>query len=947
MKEREIELRGKLRAHGRQLGCSFEDGICDIGRLADEIAYEHWHRMFFARYLAENDLLIYHDGDGAIPISINECEELASDEGARSGWEFAGRCAALMLPQIFRAGSPVFDLSFPPELQREMEISLASLPPEIFGDPGSLDAAYRFWEGSDHGHDAARRHAEQYKIDFLMDNLVGAQWVARASGLLPGAEEQLRSAENEEELRKFFAISGKAALPLKYMRFVRTDAMDDSRRWAPAVGWPDDGAPGGLSSFKAIDPCCGAGQLLVSLLRALTPVRMELEGLSAREAVDAVLKENISGVEQDARCVELAVFALALAAWKYPGAGGYRKLPELNIACSGLSVGAEKKAWENLARGKHNLRIALGMMYETFRDAPAVGGLIDPARSDASAIARWETGSGEELRYAIEEALRTERGDEEMESAMAAQGLAKTAELLSARYDLVAANLPSLPRAKQDERLQKFCAENYPQSKGDLAEALADRSIRLCKEDGAACFVMPKNWLTGEGYRKFRDKLPDFGEIQLAARLCDERTALLVMSARASFFPGVSENSSINCVDEDKGCGCEEKAMSLRSNDIARIRPADLSNTGEKPECSPLRRRTAKSNGDPARFLRQFWEFAEPSDNWVYLAGGTIELADIARTLKYSDDTHESRCSGNSADWSFHGHPRGASVETVLQVAVARLLGYRWPAESDGGPAISPEAREWTKRCADLARFASDDGIVCIPSSLGEPPCADRLLEVLAASYGDAWSNDTLVSLLGSVGCDGKNLDFWLRGKFFAQHCKLFKNRPFIWHVWDGLPDGFSALLNYHKLDSNHLKTLIYSHLGDWISRARQDDARGAGKRLEAAERLKKSLERILEGEAPYDIFIRWKPVEEQPIGWAPDIEDGIAVNIRPFAITKLDGATGACVLRKAPNIPQYDLGPRHRGKRGDRFDCHHLKLEEKRCAAEKQFYTLPLSDNE
>ena len=69
----------------------------------------------------------------------------------------------------------------------------------------------------------------------------------------------------------------------------------------------------------------------------LTPMRMERDGLSAKEAVDAVLRENIHGLELDQRCVELAAFTLALTAWKYPGSGGYRVLPELNVACSGLA----------------------------------------------------------------------------------------------------------------------------------------------------------------------------------------------------------------------------------------------------------------------------------------------------------------------------------------------------------------------------------------------------------------------------------------------------------------------------------------------------------------------------------------------------------------------------------------------------------------------------------
>ena len=77
----------------------------------------------------------------------------------------------------------------------------------------------------------------------------------------------------------------------------------------------------------------------------LVPMRMEMEGLPLREAVDRVIAENIHGLEIDQRCVELAAFALALTAWKYPNAGGYRSLPELNVACSGLAISAKKEEW--------------------------------------------------------------------------------------------------------------------------------------------------------------------------------------------------------------------------------------------------------------------------------------------------------------------------------------------------------------------------------------------------------------------------------------------------------------------------------------------------------------------------------------------------------------------------------------------------------------------------
>jgi hypothetical protein len=113
-----------------------------------------------------------------------------------------------------------------------------------------------------------------------------------------------------------------------------------------------------LSELKTLDPCCGSGHFLVAAFLMLVPMRMEREGLSTREAVDRVLSENIHGLELDQRCVELAAFALALAAWRYPNAGGYRPLPELNVACSGLAISAKKNEWLALAGDNTNLSMA-------------------------------------------------------------------------------------------------------------------------------------------------------------------------------------------------------------------------------------------------------------------------------------------------------------------------------------------------------------------------------------------------------------------------------------------------------------------------------------------------------------------------------------------------------------------------------------------------------------
>jgi hypothetical protein len=226
-------------------------------------------------------------------------------------------------------------------------------------------------------------------------------------------------------------------------------------------------------------------------------------------------------------------------------------------------------------------------------------------------------------------------------------------------------------------------------------------------------------------------------------------------------------------------------------------------------------------------------------------------------------------------------HPRAARGADLLQVAVARLVGYRWPRQTGasfpGCAAIESDG---------LDEHVDDNGIVCLPPVRGERSATDRLRDLLATAYGSDWHPHRVTELLASVGFAERVLEDWLRNGFFEQHCRLFEQHPFIWQIWDGHRDGFSALVNYHRLDRKTLESLTYTYLGEWITvqdRANQTGESGAGDRLVKARVLQKKLELILEGEEPYDIFVRWKPLERQPIGWEPDLADGVRLNIRPF----------------------------------------------------------------
>src|SRR5438045_1077850 len=106
--EGEKELRVALRARSRQLGDRLRpDKSQETRHLMLEGGYEHWHQLLFTRFLAENNLLVTADG---VPVTLEECNELAASENVPDGSTLAMRYASRLLPQIFRPDDPLFGL---------------------------------------------------------------------------------------------------------------------------------------------------------------------------------------------------------------------------------------------------------------------------------------------------------------------------------------------------------------------------------------------------------------------------------------------------------------------------------------------------------------------------------------------------------------------------------------------------------------------------------------------------------------------------------------------------------------------------------------------------------------------------------------------------------------------------------------------------------------------
>ena len=1017
-------LRRKLRAHGRQVGdMRRPDDSQEVTHLVHECAYEHWHRMLFARFLAENGFLI--EPESGMDVDLEFCEERAR-ETKSDKWEVAAGFAQRMLPGIFRPDDPVLQLRLPAETRNALTALLASLPREIFLADDSLGWVYQFWQekkkkdvndsgvkiGADELAPVTQLFTEDYMVEFLLHNTLGAWWAGKRKS-------EVGSQKSEDDARKAVALPGMGWM---YLRFVEKDG-----KWTPAAGtfagWPKT-----VKELRVLDPCMGSGHFLVFALVILVRMRMEEEGLTARDACVAVLRDNLFGLELDPRCTQIAAFNLALAAWKL---GGYQKELPLNLACSGLGLNATRENWLKLTEANLNLRFAMGALYDLFCKAPVLGSLINPRRDKTVTY----SATLQELQPLLKRALQREVGDETHELAVTAQGLAKAAEILGGQFTLVATNVPYLGRGKQDDVLKDYCERVHPTSKSDLATCFVERCVDFCTSGGTTCLVTPQNWLFLGTYARLRDQLLRRSEWNAVARLGTGafetiggevvNVALLTLTRNepkeTNCFFGI-DASEVSLPSEKAGV-LSRGVVSMVNQSGQLLNPDSRIGLENSRQCLRLDSVAISLLGlgtcDAPHYVRLFWEFPKLLPHWAFMQtaatdsgevggrenvvawdssrqrvhgmtdqerrqghnqdyrgreawgkrGVSISLINTLRASAYAGELFDKSVavliphktshlpaimafvcsdsfsvevrkldqkmmvtnstllkvpfdlahwqnvaaekysnglpkpfSSDPTQWLFSGYPKDSGHP--LQVAVARMVGYRWPRQTGSSfpdcPALAPDG---------LEKHEDRDGVVCFGQAHDEAPAAERLRALLADAYGKEWSHAMERKLISASGSKAESLEEWLVNDFFAQHCTIFHSRPFVWHIWDGRKDGFNVLVNYHKLagpqGEGHrtLETLTYAYLGDWIGRQKDAVAHGeAGSddRLAAANELQSELRKIVEGEPPYDLFVRWKPLHEQPVGWHPDINDGLRLNIRPFVFAELNRGRAGCGLFRA-----------------------------------------------
>jgi len=238
-------------------------------------------------------------------------------------------------------------------------------------------------------------------------------------------------------------------------------------------------------------------------------------------------------------------------------------------------------------------------------------------------------------------------------------------------------------------------------------------------------------------------------------------------------------------------------------------------------------------------------------------------------------------------------------VEDYFSVTLLRMLGYRWPMQDES---TNNHSSFFMK-----PDWIDEDGIISITPGT-EETLVDRINHYLDEEFGaerGAEIGREAGNILGWKKGDewGKQkpttLERWFEKEFFKRHVSQFKKRPIAWHLTS--PKGaFQAIVYYHKFDKDRLKLLRSRYVSETLKELRRQlgeaqnqsalDRRALNRAAELEEKIAdveefdRRLGLLQEGrQREARIWVPWKSPAEQPVGWDPDINDGVRVNIAPL----------------------------------------------------------------
>lgn len=479
-------------------------------QVMEETAYTWFNRFIALRYMQEHNLLpvsvrVLPDAPGALPELVRQAQNVELDgvdfshvvellEGNRTETLYTELLIALcnqlsdVLPQMFEPISDYTELLFPDGLLREDSVlaMLAEVDAENWADIQVIGWLYQYYntELKNETFELLKKNVKitkerigaatqlftpEWIVRYMVENSLGRLWLEGHDD--PALRRRWRYYMDEAEQEPQVAVQ-LAQIRAKESRIQ-----------------PEE--------IRLLDPCMGSGHILVYAFDVLMEI-YRTQGYTDRDAVSAIIENNLYGLDIDDRAAQLAYFALMMKACEHDRRFLRRGVqPHVCAVAEWNGNPNDSPAWSD------GQRRAARMLRETFTDAKEYGSILSIPKPLADALdALGENPFGGETALGVD--------------AENLQRLAAQAKIMARKYDVVVTNPPYMGSSGMGAKLAEFVKKQYPDSKSDLFAVFMERGREYTKANGYLAMITQHAWMFLSSFEKLRAKLMELDTVNMA-----------------------------------------------------------------------------------------------------------------------------------------------------------------------------------------------------------------------------------------------------------------------------------------------------------------------------------------------------------------------------------------------------------------------------------------------
>ena len=479
---------------------------------------------------------------------------------------------ALDLPGLYGPVglTPIF--AVPPASLRELVAALDD--PELasaWTDDTTLGWIYQYWNDPDREaldakinaggkiapHEIASKtqmFTERYMVEWLLHNSLGLTWlcICKKNGWTSDAERVFPVLEARRAEWRKKREAGKVELDA----LMPTDgALEDAWKYYVLQPIPEDAvekAPASIRELKLLDPACGSGHFLViafDLLARLYKEEARHTGkeFSDKEIAEAILENNLHGIDIDTRAIQIAAAGLYVKAKTLSRDARPKRM---NLVAPALQLGNLPSDDPAVVHLREDLKREVGipealtnMLLTALAGVDYLGSLlkVEDAVKDAlrDVDLEFERSHGQgdifagfpaqQVKLSIGEARATilDRLERFLAKHSTSEdlGLRLDGEQLAAgvrfvriararTFDVVVGNPPYHGTGKLEEA--GYFVSEYAAGRADLFACFYMRGLELVRPNGLCAFITLSNWMTLGVYRDLRTLVREHGLVGLA-----------------------------------------------------------------------------------------------------------------------------------------------------------------------------------------------------------------------------------------------------------------------------------------------------------------------------------------------------------------------------------------------------------------------------------------------